>query len=84
MFVVSTQNLGVIFDDNFNFRQHISRICRTDYYHMHDLRRIRWYLPLSVAQAIVTVLVTSRLDCCNFLSQNCAFKNITKLHVKFF
>ena len=36
---VSTGNLGVIFDDKLNFREHISQICRTCFYHIRDLRR---------------------------------------------
>ena len=39
---VSTRNLGVIFDDKLNFREHISQICRTCFYHIRDL-----FLPYS-------------------------------------
>ena len=76
---VSTRNLGVIFDDKLNFREHISQICRTCFYHIRDLRRIRRYLPVSVAKTIATALVTSRLDYCNSLFHNIAIKDITKL-----
>ena len=76
---VSTRNLGVIFDDKYNFREHISQICRTCFYHIRDLRRIRRYLPVSVAKTIATALVTSRLDYCNSLFHNIAIKDITKL-----
>ena len=76
---VSTRNLGVIFDDKLNFREHISQVCRTCFYHIRDLRRIRRYLPVSVAKTIATALVTSRLDYCNSLFHNIAIKDITKL-----
>ena len=76
---VSTRNFGVIFDDKLNFREHISLICRTCFYHIRDLRRIRRYLPVSVAKTIATALVTSRLDYCNSLFHNIAIKDITKL-----
>ena len=69
----------VIFDDKLNFREHISQICRTCFYHIRDLRRIRRYLPVSVAKTIATALVTSRLDYCNSLFHNIAIKDITKL-----
>ena len=49
MSAVSTWNLGVIFDDKFISRTHISQICRTCYYHIRDLRRIRRCKPLSIA-----------------------------------
>ena len=76
---VSTRNLGVIFDDKLNFREHLSQICRTCFYHIRDLWRIRRYLLVSVAKTIATALVTSRLDYCNSLFHNIAIKDITKL-----
>ena len=75
----SAKNLGVAFDKNFNFRQHISQTCRCCFYHIRDLRRIRRYMSLSVAKTIATALVSSRLDYCNSLLHNIAIKDITKL-----
>ena len=75
----SAKNLGVTFDKNFNFRQHISQTCRCCFYHIRDLRRIRRYMSLSVAKTIATALVSSRLDYCNSLLHNIAIKDITKL-----
>ena len=34
-------NLGVTFDENFNFKQHISKICLCCFNHIRDLSRIR-------------------------------------------
>ena len=73
----SVLNLGVTFDENFNFKQH--KTCRCCFYHIRDLRRIRWFLPLSVAKTIATALVSSRLDYCNSLLYNTANKDIAKL-----
>ena len=63
----SVLNLGVTFDENFNFKQHISKICRCCVYHIRDIRRIRRFISLSVAKTIATALVSSRLDYCNSL-----------------
>ena len=49
MHAVSSRNFGVIVGDNFNFREHISQICRTCYYYIHDFRRI---LRLSVRKLL--------------------------------
>ena len=79
----SAKNLGVTFDKNFNFRQHISQTCRCCFYHIRDLRRIRRYMSLPVAKTIATALVSSRLDYCNSLLHNIAIKDIIKLqHVQ--
>ncbi|MEG7521965.1 MAG: hypothetical protein M3H12_02550, partial [Chromatiales bacterium] len=75
----SARNLGVTFDENFNFNRHISTMCRCCFYHIHDLRRIRRCISLSVAKTIATALVSSGLDYCNSLLYNIAGKDITKV-----
>ena len=75
----SVLNLGVTFDENFNFKEQISKTCRCCFYHIRDLRRIRRFISLSVAKTIATALVTSRLDYCNSLLYNTANKDIAKL-----
>ena len=57
-------------------RKHAVAVC---FYHIRDLRRIRRFLSLSVAKAIATALVSSRLDYCNSLLYNTANKDIAKL-----
>ena len=75
----SVSNLGVNFDESFNFKQHISNTCRCCFYHIRDLRRIRRFLSLSVAKTIATALVSSRLDYCNSLLYNTANKDIASV-----
>ena len=75
----SVSNLGVNFDESFNFKQHISKTCRCCFYHIRDLRRIRRFLSLSVAKTIATALISSRLDYCNSLLYNTANKDIARL-----
>ena len=33
----TVRNLGVVFDSDLNFRQHISQVCKSCFYHIHDL-----------------------------------------------
>ena len=53
-------------------------ICKSCYYHIRDLRRIRRHLPLSTAKTISNSLITSRLDYCNSLINNIAKQDLSK------
>lgn len=71
--------LGIVFDENFNFRTHINNVCKLSYYHIRDLRRIRKHLNLDQAKCLASALVSSRLDYCNSLLHGVAARDILKL-----
>ena len=75
----SARNLGIVFDNALNFKNHISLTCRACYYHIRDMRRIRGFLTPSVAKTIATSLIGSRLDYCNSLFYNITERELTKL-----
>jgi len=75
----TVRNLVVTFDSEFNFRKHTSLKCRSCFYHIRDLRRIRRYIFIPFAKTIATALITSGLDYCNSLLYNIASKDILKL-----
>jgi len=76
----SLRNIGVTFDTDFNFRNHISLTCLSRFFHIRELRHIRRYIYLSVAKTIAKALITSRLDYSNSLLYNTVSKDILKLH----
>ena len=63
----SARNVGVMFDCDLKFRQHLSKICRSCFYHIRDLRRIRRHLSRDTAKTIAVALIGSTLDYCNSL-----------------
>ena len=65
--VDSVRNLGVWFDADFSFSEHIKRTCKACFLQMRDLRRIRKYLTPEVAVLAANALVSIRLDYCNSL-----------------
>ena len=75
----TVHNLGVVFDSDFNFRQHISQVCKSCFYHIRDLRRIRRYISISTAKTISAALISSRLDYCNELLNNIAKRDLATL-----
>ncbi len=63
----SVRNLGVIFDDQLTFKEHIARTVRSCRFALHNIRKIRSFLTEHAAQLLVQALVISRLDYCNAL-----------------
>ena len=63
----TVRNLGVKLDSKLDMSHHILEIARSCHYHMKDLRRIRRFLPRSVAITLANSLVGSKIDYCNSL-----------------
>ena len=61
------RNLGVIFDENLNMSEHITNICRTVNFHLHNLRNINKFLSKDARGILVHALIFSHLDYCNSL-----------------
>ena len=66
--VDSARNLGVIFDSNLTFSQHISAISKSCFHDIRDLVRIRNTADLTTARTIATS--HSKVDYCNSLLLN--------------
>ena len=76
---VEVENLGVIFDSDNSFDNHVAKVCRACYYHLRDLRRIRKFLGVETAILLANAMVSSRLDYCNSLLYGVSKSNIAKL-----
>ncbi len=63
----SVRNLGVIFDDQLTFKEHIAKTGRSSMFALHNIRKIWPFLTDHAAQLLVQALVISRLDYCNAL-----------------
>ena len=63
----SVRNLGVIFHANFNLKEHIAGVCKSAFFHLHNISLVRKYLTPDAASVAVHAFVTSRLDYANAL-----------------
>ena len=61
------RNLGVVFDSNFTFSNHVSQVIKSTRVQARDLYRIRPLLDLNTSVLLANALVSSRLDYCNSL-----------------
>ncbi|CAB4010661.1 Hypothetical predicted protein, partial [Paramuricea clavata] len=73
------KNLGAWFDRTFNLNHHINKTCRSAFYHLHNIRRIRKYLSRESTEKLVHAFVTSHLDYCNGLLYGLPNNAIAKL-----
>ena len=76
---VVVKNLGVWFDANFSFANHVRNICKTCFIQIRDLRRVRKHLTDEAAILAANALVSSRLDYCNSLFRSLSSLNMRKL-----
>ena len=73
------KNLGVWFDANFSFGDHVRNICKTYFIQRRDLRQVRQYLTNDTAVLAANALVSSRLDYCNHLFRSVSSFNMHKM-----
>ncbi len=57
----SVRNLGIIFDDQLTFKDHIAKTAQFCRFALHNIRKIRSFLTQHSAQLLVQALVISRL-----------------------
>ena len=60
------KNLGVLFDPSLNLT-HISATCKSAFYQLHCLSRIKRYLTIEALKTPVYALISNKLDYCNSL-----------------
>ncbi len=58
----SVRNLGVIFDDQLTFKEHIAKTARSCGFALHNTRKTSPFLTEHAAQLLVQALVISGLD----------------------
>ncbi len=71
----------MLFDSNLSFDSHISRICKTAFFHLKNISKLRPMLSMSNAEILIHEFMTSRLDYCNTLLGSCSARLINKLQI---
>ena len=73
------RNIGATFDCNMSFVQHVDDICKSSWYHLHNIRRIRKYLTDKATKTLIHAFITARLDNLNSLLFGLPQKQIQRL-----
>ena len=61
------RNLGTWFDSNLNLQGQIHNTCKSGFFHLYNIRRIRKYLSQESARTLVHAFIIGRIDYCNSL-----------------
>ncbi len=75
----TVKNLGVVLDSDLSFKNHISHVTNTAFFHLRNIAKLRNMLSVSDAEKLVHAFMTSRLDYCNKLLDGCPASSINKL-----
>jgi len=71
--------VGVTFDRNLSFNDHISEVCKSSNFHLKALAHIRKSIDTSTATVIACSIVGSRIDYCNAVLSGVSANNIQRL-----
>ena len=63
----NARNIGVIFDSYVNLEKHITNTCKTAFYQIRNIAKIRNCLSQDNAETLVHAFISSELDFCNAL-----------------
>ena len=63
----TVRDLGAYIDSGMSFTDHVTRLTRTCFFHIRQLRSIRRSLTVDSSHALVRALILTRLDYCNGL-----------------
>ena len=65
--VTVARNLGTWFDSKLNLQEQIHKTCKSGFFHLYNIRRIRKYLSQESARNLVHAFIIGRIDYCNSL-----------------
>ena len=73
------RDLGVIFDKHLAFMSQINNVCKSAFYALNDIRKIRKYLDSHSTERLIHAFISSRIDNCNSLYSGLPVAEIEKL-----
>ena len=66
----NARNIGVIFYSHANLEKHVMDTCKTAFYHLRNIAKIRNCVSQDNAETLFHAFISSKLDFCNALTNN--------------
>ena len=54
-------------DETLSYDDHVKKVCKSSFFHLRNISRIRKYLTEKSVEVIIHALITTKLDYCNSL-----------------
>ena len=77
--VLFARNLGAYFDSTMSLVPFINNTCKSAFFQLYIIRRIRKYLTTDISKTLVHAMITSRIDYCNSLLCGLPDNSLNKL-----
>ena len=61
------RDIGVVFDNSLSMVSHVNAVCKSAFFHLHKISKIRKFLTPETTETIIHAFVTSKIDYCNSL-----------------
>ena len=78
-FSPSAPDLGVVMDETLSYDDHVMKVCKSSFFHLRNISRIRKYLTQKSVEVIIHALITTKLDYCNSLMYGLPKRLLSKL-----
>ena len=75
----SVRNLGIQFNQSMNMSTHVTSLCRSLNFHIHNISKIRMYIDQATCHNAIRALVISRLDYSNSLLYGITTSDLKRL-----
>ena len=63
----TAKDIGVVLDDSMSMVPHITAVCKSAFFHLRNISKIRKFLTTETTKTLLHAFVTSKLDYCNSL-----------------
>ena len=63
----TAKNIGVIFNNSLSMLPHVTAVCKSSFFHLRNIFKIRKFLSYDTCKTLIHAFVTARIDYCNSL-----------------
>ena len=61
----TAKNIGVIFNNSLSMLPHVTAVCKSSFFHLRNIFKIRKFLSYDTCKTLIHAFVTARIDYCN-------------------